>query len=68
MTKEELMADGAYILEQEGWLIDRAANSEYGAGNRRLMSFSERYVDWQRRVKEFRQQNPGVWPEPPDNS
>jgi len=67
-TRQELEAEGAYIFEQEGWLLDRAVNSEWGAGQGRLRLFWERYDDWQRRVKEFRKQNPGVWPEPPDNS
>ena len=67
-TRQELEAEGAYILEQEGWLLDRAVNSEWGAGQRRMRSFFERYDDWRRRVKEFREQNPGAWPEPPDNS
>lgn len=67
-TRQELETEGVYILEQEGWLIGRAANSEWGAGNRRLKNFWERYADWQRRVNEFRQQNPEAWPVPPDNS
>lgn len=67
-TRQELEAEGAYILEQEGWLLGRAVNSEWGAGQRRMRSFWERYADWQRRVNEFRAQNPDVWPEPPDNS
>lgn len=67
-TRQELEAEGAYILEQEGWLLGRAVNSEWGAGQRRMRSFFERYDDWQHRVREFREQNSGVWPEPPDNS
>lgn len=67
-TRQELEAEGAYILEQEGWLLGRAVNSEWGAGQGRMRSFWERYADWQRRVKEFRAQNPEAWPEPPDNS
>jgi hypothetical protein len=67
-TRQELEAEGAYILEQEGWLLGRAVNSELGAGQRRMRSFFERYDNWQQRVNEFRQQNPGAWPVPEDNS
>jgi len=62
------LVKGAFILEQEGWLIGRAANSELGAGNGRLRRFCERYTEWQEKVKQFRTQFPGEWPEPPDNS
>jgi hypothetical protein len=68
MTKEELIAEGALILEQEGWLINRVVYSECGAGNGRMRNFSDRYTQWQVRVNEFRDQHPGEWPVPEDNS
>jgi hypothetical protein len=65
MTKEELLAEGALILEQEGWLIGRFAHETKSA---RLKWFFERYQEWQKKVKQFREQFPGEWQEPPDNS
>ena len=68
MTKDELLAECALILEQEGWLIGRAVHSEWGAGNSRMRRFYDRYQAWQNKVNEFRKNNPGVWDVPPDNS
>jgi hypothetical protein len=62
-TKEKLMEEAALILEQEGWLIERCAHE---TGGSRLRRFSERYKDWQSKVKSFREQDLNVWPEPPD--
>jgi hypothetical protein len=64
-TRQELEAEGAYILEQEGWVIQRVAHE---TRTRRTTQFAERSADWQRRVNEFREQNPEAWPAPPDNS
>jgi hypothetical protein len=65
MTKEELLAEGAFILEQEGWLIWRYVRE---TESRRLRNFAERYQEWRNKVKQFREQFPGEWQEPPDNS
>lgn len=63
-SKDELLAEAAFILEQEGWLIGRAAHE---IGSRRLAAFEKRYQEWREKVKEFRKLNPD-WKEPPDNS
>jgi hypothetical protein len=61
----ELKAEAALILEQEGWLIGRAARDMPSA---RLEWFDERLRSWLEKVKAFRAANPNTWPEPPDNS
>jgi hypothetical protein len=65
VTKEELLADAAFILEQEGWLVKRHAHEN---PHTRMARFSERYAAWQEEVNAFRKEHPGEWPEPPDNS
>jgi hypothetical protein len=65
MTKEELIMEAALILEQEGWLADRFA---YELKNSRLRRFAERYINWQKKVNDFRNNFPNEWPIPPDNS
>jgi len=64
-TKQELLDQAAFILEQEGWLVGRAARD---TGSSRLRQFHERYAEWQAKVKLFREQHPGEWAIPPDNS
>lgn len=66
MSKEELIAEGVLILEQEGWLVSLAASNN--ASRSRLSRFAERYEAWQSKVKRFREANPDQWPAPPDNS
>ena len=66
MTKEELVAEGVLILEQEGWIVERLAH-EAGSG-RRVRAFAERYTEWQQKVNEFRRTGAVMWPAPPDNS
>jgi hypothetical protein len=61
----ELRAEAALILEQEGWLIGRAAHETKSA---RFSDFYDRYRSWREKVKAFRASNPNAWPEPPDNS
>jgi len=61
-TKEGLIAEGALILEQEGWLLVRASDSS------RMRAFAQRYVTWQQKVQAWRAENPTLWPEPSDNS
>ena len=66
--KEELLAEAALILEQEGWLIRRFAHE---IGSSRLRMFAKRYENWQNQVNEFREQSPENlqnWPIPLDNS
>jgi hypothetical protein len=69
MDKDELLAEAALILEQEGWLLERMYRETSSA---RIRSFNDRYKAWQRKVVEARLQGPleatGMWPEPPDNS
>jgi hypothetical protein len=65
LTKEELLAEAALILEQEGWLVRRHA---YENPLTRMGRFAERYRVWQEKVKAFRVENPEAWPEPTDNS
>jgi hypothetical protein len=64
--RQSLLENAALILEQEGWLLGRMV---YVSGSsRRLQQFADRYQEWQDQVKAYRDANPGVWPEPPDNS
>jgi hypothetical protein len=65
LTKQELLEQAAYILEQEGWLIGRAARD---TGSTRLKQFYERYAAWQAEVRALREAQPGEWAAPPDNS
>jgi hypothetical protein len=65
VTKQSLLEDGAFILEQEGWMLARWARE---TSSSRIRQFSERYEAWVSRVRAFREANPGVWKEPPDNS
>lgn len=65
MTKDELLAQAAQILEQEGWLVERMARE---AVSHRLDSFAERYRLWQQEVDAYRALNPDAWLAPPDNS
>ena len=64
-TKEELVLEGALILEQEGWLVQRMAR-EYPS--RRIEAFADRYFEWQQKVNSFRKEGNSDWPVPPDNS
>lgn len=64
-TKQKLIEEAAFILEQEGWVAEMLARE---IGNSRLRRFGERYRQWQNKVKEFRKENPTEWEEPPDNS
>ena len=64
-SKEELQAEAAFILEQEGWQLSRWARD---TGSARLRRFAERYEAWQAKVKALRKSGAQEWPEPPDNS
>lgn len=65
MNRNELEAEAAYILEQEGWIIGRLAHETQ---NSRARDFYDRYKQWKQKVNQFRTSNPNDWPEPPDNS
>ncbi len=66
MSKDELLAEAALILEQEGWLVVRQAHE---TGSHRLKKFAARYEVWRAKVAEARRLDPKVmWPEAPDNS
>ena len=64
---QTLLEEAALILEQEGWLVERAG---YDTGSSRMRRFGERYRAWQTKVDEFRKSTPQAeaWPKPPDNS
>lgn len=62
-----LLEEAAFILEQEGWLLGRIQH-DGGGTSRRVGQFADRYSEWSAKVKIWRAQHPGVWPEPPDNS
>lgn len=64
-TKQELVDEAAFILEQEGWMLSRFARDTMSS---RLSHFSDRYKAWQEKVKAYRAEHPNEWPEPPDNS
>ena len=64
-TKQEILDEAAFILEQEGWMLSRYANDTHSS---RLGRFSERYKAWEAKVKAYRAEHPNEWPEPPDNS
>lgn len=64
--RQYLLEQAALILEQEGWLLARMTHD--GVGGRRVAQFRDRFEEWRQKVKEFRNQNAEVWPEPPDNS
>jgi hypothetical protein len=64
--RNHLLEQAALILEQEGWLLARMTHD--GVGGNRVARFRDRFEAWQQKVREFRDHNAGVWPEPPDNS
>jgi uncharacterized protein YodC (DUF2158 family) len=64
-AKQSLLEEAAFILEQEGWLVGRAAHD---TSSGRLTRFATRYTAWQAKVKSYRESHPGEWQEPPDNS
>lgn len=63
--KDDLLAEAALILEQEGWLTTFYAHE---TNSTRLRDFSDRYKEWQEKVDSARNQDPTMWPQPPDNS
>jgi hypothetical protein len=66
MIKEQLLAEAALILEQEGWLVTRIARE---SGGHRIRAFSARYEAWQAKVAALRLCSPDDhWPAPCDNS
>lgn len=64
--RQALLEEAAFILEQEGWLLGRLKHE--GRSGSRVNQFADRQQAWLDRVRAYRAQNPGVWPEPPDNS
>ena len=65
-TRDELLAEAALILEQEGWLLARWLHENPHSS--RLKQFATRYKEWQDKVTEYRKEHPEDWTEPPDNS
>jgi hypothetical protein len=66
MTEQEkLLAEAAFILEQEGWILRRSARESRSS---RMGQFADRYEAWQAKLDAFRAHNPGQWPVPTDNS
>lgn len=66
VTRTEIEAEAALILEQEGWMIARASHEQ--PSYNRLKRFAERYTNWMKTVGDYRARNPESWPDPPDNS
>ena len=61
MKRYRLLEQAALILEQEGGVLRHLIHE-------RIKPFAKRYTTWQVEVELLREQNPNVWPAPPDNS